>query len=200
MLPIPLQDQLLIEPIYDPEKIGSIYMPPAAQDIAPSQGIVVAVGALQKEVEVGFRVILTTREWVKKSVWKEDDTEYYFYQDREVLGFLTEKGDVYPRKDRVIVRPTWPPSGVVKHGSIYTVDRIFAEAQSPQFGTILRTGESVTTLMRGEVVAIPKWGGYELGVRDRVLYSFKETDIMGILTNAVKVDRDRSDRPRGQTA
>lgn len=199
MRPTPLADHILIEPYFDPIKIGSIYMPPAAQNEAPSHGTVRAVGPLQREIEERFEVIVSTVEWVKKAKFEWlGDSYVYLYTDREVIAFLTRDGEVFPRRDRIILRPNWNRSGVVKHGLIYTIDRVFEAPKPPQWGTVLRVGEDVKTIRSGDEVVIPRNGGNELGVKDTVYYSIKEKDIPGIITNAVKDDTPQPARHRAK--
>jgi co-chaperonin GroES (HSP10) len=196
-LPIPTGSRILIEPHYDPDKIGSIFMPPQAQNLAPSSGKVVATGPSQTEVEVGYLVLVSYARFDSKKLWHDEDrTEYAFYDDDEVVAFLAPDAEVFPRKGCVIVRPSWDISGVVERNKVAVIQRVF-DSPPPRFGTVLRTAEGVTTVKRGDTVILPKSGGHELGVRDRVLYSIRETDLMGILTNAVKNDKDRRDSSRG---
>lgn len=200
----PIADHLLIEPVYDPDKIGSIYMPPAAQNDAPSHGIVRFVGPQQKEVEVGWHVLLSTAEWVKKAsmYWHQGDTRLYFYTDREVIAFVTEEAETFPRRNRLLVRPSWEKSGVVEHKTIVLINRVFDTPQPPQTGVVLKVGEDCKTFKRGDVIVIPKWGGNELAVKDRVLYSLLEKDIPARVINAVdngpvKTNRHRATSKRG---
>ena len=189
--------QVLIDPIYDPDKIGSIYMAPQAQNMAPSQGEIVAVGPRQKTLEVGFLVLVHYVDFSSRKIWRDSTGyEYIFYRDDEVVALLTSDAEVFPRMGNVIVLPSWDRSGPVQHNNIFTIDRVF-DTPPPRFGTVLRTGEGVHSVKQGDVVALPKSGGYEMGVKDRVLYSLRETDILGILTNADKNDPVGSDSSRG---
>lgn len=200
-LPTPLGKNLLIEVLYDPDKIGSIYMAPQAQNEAPSHGHVVAVGPLQTEIEVGFGVLVSTVEWRGKQSWRwiQGDAILYFYSDREVIAFLDrDTAEVYPRRGCVLLRPVWDRTGVIQHGSIFTPERIFTPSQPPRSGTIIKVGEGCTTLKRGDTVVIPKFGGNELAVKDRVVYSVKEKDIPGILTHAVEDDTPQPARHRAK--
>jgi co-chaperonin GroES (HSP10) len=177
-IPKPLGQRILIDPVYDPEKIGSLYIPPAATNPLPSNGHVVAVGSDQDEVEVGYRVLVSTYGVDATRFITVDDHEYVLYFDHEVVAFLTPDAEVFPRRDAVIIRPNWLDKGEQKYGSLHLLTRSFA-SPPPKLGTVLRTGERVHSLHRGDVVVLPKTGGNELGVRDRVVYSIKESDILG---------------------
>ena len=163
-------------------------MPGSAQNPLPGNGYVVAVGSAQDEIEVGYRVLLSTYGVDDtRFIWVEDH-EYAVYRDDEVIAFLTEEGEVYPRKESVILRPNWNDKDEVQHGSIILLTRVFT-APPPRLGTVIRVGESVDSLRRGMLVLLPRTGGVELGVRDRVLYSLKAEDILGT------VDADHTVKP-----
>lgn len=174
-------------------------MPPAAQNEAPSNGMVRLVGPLQTEIEPGFRVLVSFIKWVKKVSYYWRDARLYFYDDDEVIALLTHEGEVFPRLGRVIIRPSWDKLGVVKHGEIHTIQRIFQAPEPPRFGTVLKIASDCTTIKVGDVVVVPKYGGQELAVKDRVLYSIKEKDIPGVLVNAVDNDSIKPARHRAKT-
>lgn len=190
--PIPLGKSILIDPIYDPDKIGSIYMAPQAQNQLPSNGDVVAIGPAQDEVEVGYRVLVSTYGVDASRFVSINGHEYAFYQDHEVIAFVTPDAEVFPRRDSVIIRPVFHDPEETKAGSIILLTRVFS-APPVKLGVVLRTGENVHSLRRGQTVVLPKSGGNELGVKDRVLYSIRETDILGIVhaTNTVEQDHSR---------
>lgn len=193
---IPTKDKVLIDPLYDPEKIGSIYMPDQARNSLPSNGDVVAVGPEQNEIEVGFRVLVSTYGVdASRFIWHEN-RELVIYYDHEVVAFLTPDADVFPRRDSVIVRPSWTDPVDHKRGNIHLVTRVFT-APPVQMGVVLRVGVDVYAVRRGMTVLIPRTGGQELGIRDRVLYSIKVDDIPGVIASAVKNDPADPDYSRG---
>jgi co-chaperonin GroES (HSP10) len=142
----------------------------------------VAVGPAQDEVEVGFRILVSTYGVDASRFITVDGHEYVLYFDHEIVAFLTPDAEVFPRRDAVIVRPNWLDKSEQKYGSLHLLTRNFT-SPPPKLGTVLRTGERVHSLRRGDVVVLPKSGGNELGVRDRVVYSINASDILGIVTN-----------------
>lgn len=197
MFPKPLGTSILIDPIYDPDKIGSIYMAPEVQNPLPSNGDVVDVGPNQDEIEMGFRVLVSTYGVDFTRFWTHPRTrhEYAIYHDHEVIAFLTNSAEVYPRRDAVIVKPLWNDPDEQGTGRIQLLTRVFS-SPPPKLATVERVGSLVTSLKRGDTVLLPRTGGNELGVRDRVLYSLKEVDILGIVTNAIETDSTKPDRRR----
>jgi co-chaperonin GroES (HSP10) len=192
----PTQDKVLIDPLYDPEKVGSIWMPDQARNSLPSNGDVVAVGPEQTEIEIGFRVLVSTYGvGAERFIWHEDK-ELAIYHDHEVVAFLAPDAEVFPRRDSVIVRPSWTDPVDHKRGSIHLLTRVFT-APPVQMGVVLRVGSEVSTIRRGMTILIPRTGGQELGVRDRVLYSIKATDIPGVINSAVENDTTQPDCSRG---
>jgi hypothetical protein len=80
------------------------------------------------------------------------------------------------------VQPDWTDKPTKSAGGIDLLPRVF-EAVAPMWGRVHRTGECVTTVKRGDIVLLPPEGGNELAVKDRVIYSIRETDIPGVITN-----------------
>lgn len=202
-LPTPLGKQILIDAKYDPDRIGLIWMPPSAQNEVPSHGVVVAIGSEQDEIEVGFWVLVETKGYSPSKVWRDPDGfEYIFYEDKEAVAFVLPDGsDVWPRRNCVIVRPNWDQSGPVKHGRVFLINRIFeGKPEPPKTGIVHKVGSLVSSVTRGQTIIIPRSGGHELAVKDRVVYSLEESLIPGILVDADDNDSTKGNRRRRKTA
>lgn len=192
-LPTPMGKLVLIDPIYDPRKIGHIWLADQTRNDLPSNGDVVAVGPEQDEIEVGFRVMVSVYGVDQTRFISVGDHEYVFYYDHEVIALLAPDARVFARKDSVIVRPVWTDPAENKVGSIYLLTRVFT-APPVRFGVVLSVGVDVVEIRRGMTILIPRTGGQELAVKDHVLYSIKETDIPGVITSAVTNDTVSPDR------
>lgn len=89
----PLGDRVLVEPIKEPEVKGGIFIPDAAK-AAPTQAIVIAIGAgrlvdgilIPLEVEAGQRVLVSTYGGTDV---KSGDKTYRLLNGEDVLAVLS---------------------------------------------------------------------------------------------------------------
>lgn len=82
----PLGDRVLVEPQkYDKKSPSGIIIPDSASKEKPKQGMVLAVGTLEKvkDIKVGDRVLFSDYGYDEVKV---DGTEYYIIESKNVLA------------------------------------------------------------------------------------------------------------------
>lgn len=176
-LPIkPLRDHVIVDPLYDSDKLGSIYLPQDAKNPQAQQGYVVASGP-SAEFHPFVHILFEPYNAVP---FKYEDHEYLLVHDKTIIGSITDLA-IYPRSTSVIVQPEFPPAGPTRHGSILLLNRVFENPPIPT-GLIVRTGSKVTQFRPGDRVVLPPISGHEVGLSlpdmSGVFYFLNEQDIL----------------------
>lgn len=165
----PLGKKILVNPMYDSDKIGSLYLPDTGKNPNPQVGSIVRVGPLADEAVVGDCVVFHPYHTHPITI---GDHEYLFVDDLYWYGYAapTKQGyKLFARRDHVVVQPLWEPEGAYQEGSVILVTRTFIS--SPQrYGIVINIGEGVTDWSVGDKVVLPPRGGYEIGFVDEPFY------------------------------
>ena len=174
-------DVSIVEPIYDPDQLGSIIIPQEAKNPQAQQGIVLSAGPEAPYPNLSHILF----EPYNAAPFYHDQHEYLAVPARIVIGEYRDN-TVYPRSDSVIIEPEFGPIGATKIGSIITLARVF-ENPPVQTGTVVRCGSDVKTLHAGDHVLVPPTSGHEVGLDipdfRGVFYFLPESSILAILPN-----------------
>lgn len=172
-------DISIVEPIYDPDKLGSIYIPQEAKNPQAQQGIVLSAGP-DAPYPAQSHILFEPYNGIP---FYHNQHEFLAVPARTIIGEYRD-GSIFPRSDSVIIEPAFGPIGETKKGSIIIFSRVF-ENPPVQEGTVIRCGSAVRELSPGMKVLLPPTSGHEVGldVPDMrgVFYFLPESSIMGIL-------------------
>lgn len=155
---IPLRGFAIVEPFYDSDRIGRIWLPEEAKNPQSQQGLVLASRGC-KDIAEGEHVLYTPYDG-EPIRW--EGHEYLVVKDSNIIAIYRD-GEVYPRHESVILKPEFPASGIVSVGSLVIPQRVF-ESPAVTFGTVVRVGSDVDIVRPGDRVIIPPSGGYEVGL------------------------------------
>lgn len=187
-VPLPLAalgDWCLVNPLYDSDKLGSIYIPNSAKNPQSQQGIVAASG---RRSEFRPKDHILYEPYNAEPFWYNDH-EYLAVPDRIIVGSVKDNV-VQPRPDSVIIRPDFGPSGprTTAGSTIITLSRVFENPQV-QTGQVVRIGSTVHDLhlpiQPGTTVVIPPLRGHEIGLDSPdlkgVFYFLRAKDILAVI-------------------
>lgn len=172
---IPTGESIIVDPYYgNDEKVGSLYLPNANTNPMSQVGKVMEVGPQQTEIRRGD--VVAYRPFCGHT-FRLRDYEYLVYKNYDVVGFVTGDGQLWPRKDSVLVLPHWSPREEHLPSGIIRLNRLDDRPDPPVWGTVLKVGEDVKFVKPREKIIIPSVGGFEMGFIDTVYYLVRETDI-----------------------
>lgn len=174
-----LGDWVIIDPLYDPEKFGSLYLPNAFENKYPHQGDIIAAGP-EFPFQEGTRVAL--RPFVTEPV-KIGSTSYLCIKGVDIVGRI-EGRELYPKPTQILVLPDW--SEKYSQPSETIVLSVTEQELSGGLtrGTVARVGEKVTLVKPGDEVLFPPNRGTEIGFIDTNWYVFEEDELLATLTRA----------------
>ena len=179
----PMGDDVVVDPYYDPDKVGSghqpgagalLYIPDRAKNPMSQQGLVVGIGPQQKDIEVGDYILF--HPWVGRAFTVKEH-EYLNLHYWDVVGWLAPDGILFPLPDSVVVKPIFKPRGPTLSGSIYLLRQVF-HIEPPQMGMVVRTGERCKVVRPRQTVMFGLHAGNEIGLVDTVWYTIKEEDLL----------------------
>lgn len=168
----------LVEPYYDSDKIGSIWMPEEAKNPQSQQGLVLASRC--EGIPDGAHILYTPYD---AQVLTHGGHEYLVVTDSKIIAIYTA-GEVWPRSKSVVLKPEVPTSGIVAQGSIVIPQRVF-DSPPVTFGSVVRIGADVDEVRPGDRVIIPPFGGYEVGLSlpnfQGVFYFIHSRDLLAVI-------------------
>lgn len=183
-----LRDRILVEPLYDPDTVETglspgapgLFMPDTGKNPMSQQGIVVAVGPEQRDVEVGDHVLYHPFIGIPIA---HGDEEFLLVEYRHLVGFLDSTGELWPLPDDMVIRPEFPRAGM--EGMLWVPRGVFY-IDIPCTGVVVKRGERVSTISPGQRVLYPPAKGNEIGLR-QVVYTIRGSDLLATLEADVKV-------------
>lgn len=175
-----LGDWVVIDPIYDPEKIGSLYLPNAYENNYPHQGEIVSCGP-EFPFAPGSRVAL--RSFVVEPVNIGNGSRYLGIRGVDVVARIDGR-ELYPKPTQVLVLPDWSEKFAQPSSLIIISDVELADNTPLTRGTVARVGEKVTLVKSGDYVLYPPAKGVEVGYIDTNWYIFEEDDLLATMERA----------------
>lgn len=180
-----LHDFIVVEPHYDSDKLGSLYIPDSYQNPEPQQGKVIACGP---SVDWSPGNLLVYHPFTAIPVPGEK-TQHYI-RDRDVVCSI-EDGIPMPKKGEVMIRPDWDSKYKANVGGLIYIPVEVSDAQYEpvKFGTIELIhydGLIIYTdyrLSRGDYIIIPPQKGSEIGTKDGVFYFIPIDEILAKVNN-----------------
>jgi co-chaperonin GroES (HSP10) len=169
----PMNGNVLVDPWYEhgDNKIGSLYLPGGSTNPMSQLGRVVKVPRDQDEVQIGDIILYHPFHC---RPYRVADHEYMFVPDREFCGFVTAEGNPYPRDNDLLIAPQWPAREEEYKIGDATMVRLHRWAERPEpptYALIARRGRKMMDRYRtGDRILLPKEGGWEIGLKDRVYY------------------------------
>lgn len=173
-----LGNWLIIDPLYDPEKIGSIIIPNAYRNNYPHQGDIVSCG-LNSPFKPGMRVVL--RSFVVEPLKAGD--RLLAIRDIDCVARIEGK-ELHPKPMQVLVLPDWSEKYSQPSKTIIISDVELDDGSAITRGTVTRIGEKVTSVKAGDYVLFPPDKGTEVGYIDTNFYIFDEDELLATLTRA----------------
>lgn len=171
-----LRDDILVDPYYegDTVEVKGFLIPKSAHDPMSYTGEVVSVGPDQKDVRKGDQVLYHSFDGHPVT---ERGHEYLVIRAESITGYLTPDGEVFPLPDDVLARPYWLPREERTESGLIVLNRWNEKPSPPALCTVIRRGERVTSVARGDVITVPAEGGAEVAVKDTVWYTLHAKDI-----------------------
>ncbi len=176
-----LGDQILVDPYYDPDKIGSLYIPDSAKNSESNQGRVIASGP-------------------RSGISPNDYILYHPFRGEPVsisgMGRLVLRrkdivaravGNVlYPIDDHVMVQPDWETKYKQPSGLVYLPQTALEQHQPCLVGTIIKIGvdalaDADVQYQPGSKVLMQPTKGNEVAWIDTVYYFLRPSHILACL-------------------
>lgn len=184
----PTKNKILVDPLYDPDTVETglspgapgLYMPDTGKNPMSQQGVVLAVGPEQKDVEPGDYVLY--HPFIGIPI-PHGDEELLLVEYRHLVGFLSGTGELWPLPDDVVIAPEFQRAGL--QGLLWVPRQVF-HIDVPCTGVVLKRGERVIGLEVGQRVLYPPGKGNEIGLR-KVFYTIKGADLLATVGVDVKV-------------
>lgn len=201
---VPTSNRILVEPLYDPDTVETglspgapgLFMPDSAKNPMSQQGIVLAVGPEQQDVEEGDHVLY--HPFIGTPI-KTSDPELLLLEPRHLVGFLAPDGVLWPLPDYVVLRPDFRPAGrPIMEGHLWIPKQVFS-VDIPCTGVVVRRGARVSTVTPGQRVLFPTDKGNEIGLR-QVWYTIRSADLLAIVGSDVAVTIQVAAPPEQQDA
>ena len=186
-----LQDRLIVDPFYDAQMIGSLYLPDSGKNSESQQGIVTACGQ-DSGVHPGDHVLYHP---YRGDPFVINGRESLALRRKDLVGTITRHGDTYdlhPMPDHVMVLPDWdrkyqqPSSGLV-----FMPDTALEHNEPVQYGMVLEMGWEVEQMpgrdfTLEDVVLIAPEKGSEVGwgLDRKVYYFLRPSHILARVDNA----------------
>lgn len=168
-----LHDHLVVDPYYDADKIGSIYIPEAFKNPEPQQGFVLSAGADSK-VNEGVMILFHPFRSVPLQ-----GTNLIALRDKDVVAYLVD-GELVPLEYHLMILPDWSTKYAQK-GLIYLPPTAQEDHSPVMIGTIAIG--TVGEFSPGTKVVIPPGKGSEIGFKDTVYYFIHQDEILAIIND-----------------
>jgi co-chaperonin GroES (HSP10) len=166
-----LGDRVVVEPYFDSDKIGSIYIPEYFKNPEPQQGVVVSAGPLSPFVDGTYVFFHPFRSQPL------GDTKLIGLHDKDIVATLVDE-ELVPLEDHVMVLPDWESK--TKHKGIIFLPPTVTIDNSPVIrGTVVRSNSKL--LEAGTMVVIPPGKGSEIGYIDTVYYLIHQDEILATI-------------------
>lgn len=171
-----IKDRLIIEPYFDADKIGSIYIPESFKNPEAQQGEVVAAGPDSFWAPLDYLVFHPFRSE------KVQGTNYISIRDTDVVALLDrECGVLIPKIGDVMIRPDWH-SKYGQKGLIYLPPAVVdAERQPVLFGTIVDYRSITANVSIGERVVFAPGKGSEAALDNDLYYFIPSDEILAVI-------------------
>jgi co-chaperonin GroES (HSP10) len=173
-----LGNHVIIDPLYDPVKFGSLYLPDAFENKYPHQGDVVACGP-DFPFKPGTRVAL--RSFVVEPI--DAGGRLLAIRGEDCIARIEGK-ELYPKPTQVLVLPDWHEKFDQPSRTIIISDVELDDGKGLTRGTVARAGEKVTTVKAGDYVLFPPNKGVEIGYIDTNWYVFEEDELLATMERA----------------
>lgn len=175
-------DVIILDPIYDADKIGSIYIPDSYKNPEAQQGIVVTAGPEAKDagIEEGQHLLFHP---YRAHTFRHSGSDRVHIRIRDAVAIIIA-GDTYPLPDQVMVLPEWETKYGQKSDLIYLPPTALDSNEPVKVGVIVRVGSKVERVQLNDRIIMQPGAGSEAGIIDRVYYFLKEEHILAILNNA----------------
>lgn len=169
-------DRLVVEPYYDSDKIGSLYIPEYYKNPEPQQGVVKSAGPLSP-VRDGSYVFFHPFRGLPLG-----NTGLISLLDKDVVAYLVDQ-ELTPREEHVMVLPNWDHKH--KRSEFLITPDTSHEYVPVMVGTVVRSSSEQFAV--GTVIAIPPGKGSEIGYRDTVYYFIHQDEVLA----TIYYDHDR---------
>lgn len=159
-------DKVLVQPWYDAEKIGSLYLPDSAKNSQPQQGKVIAAGP-QSLVPIGKHIMF--HPW--RGEWHHIDGEdLLLLRNKDLtaqVSWVNQVPLLYPLPDHVMVEPIWSEKYKQPSRFVHLPDTVLEQNQPAMQATICDLGSGLIRMVRdfaiGDTVLIEPGKGSEVG-------------------------------------
>jgi co-chaperonin GroES (HSP10) len=187
----PVGTNVIVRPLYDPEKVETglspgapaLYMPGTGRNPMSQQGIVESVGPRQEVIHSGDHILY--HPFVQHP-FHHEGMEYLMVAARHIVGKLDSEGILLPLPWDLVIRPDFEEVGrPVKKGPLWLPNQVF-DTSIPCTGRVVRRGCECISVHVGDRVLFPPEVGNEIGLR-QVYYTIPEKEILGVLATALPV-------------
>lgn len=157
----PTRSRILVDPLYDAEKVYGLYMPDSGKNPMSQMGEIIALGPENYlELEVGQFIAYHPFRGIPVHLGANGKVhEYLWINPVDVAAILTKEGEVFPLPYQVVVAPEFVGGDLLKHGSLLLPQNDLFNTIIPNLGKVLRVGRHIT----------------EVKVGQRVMFRFNET-------------------------
>jgi co-chaperonin GroES (HSP10) len=171
-----LEDKVLVEPWWDADRIGLIWLPDSAKNNQPQQGEVLGAGPLSG-VESGQHIMF--HPW--RGEWHYMDGKHLLLLRRKDLTaeirWIQQVPFLCPLRDHVMVDPDWADKYTQPSKTIFVPETVLEQNQPVLRGTITELGKDLLRIRRdyyvGAQIFIQPGKGSEVGWGyDRKVYYF----------------------------
>lgn len=186
----PHGSRILVDPLYDAEKVYSLYIPDSGKNPMSQLGEIVALGpANYLELELGQLIAYHPfkGEPFKASLNGGKLHEYLWVDPLDVAAICTNEGEVLPLPTEVVVSPRFVGTKLLRKGSLYLPQNDLFDTIIPDRGVVVRIGKYVRTVKVGQTVifrfneGVEGCGneiGIDTGKHRGVYYTLKEKDLL----------------------
>jgi co-chaperonin GroES (HSP10) len=167
-----------VDPYYDPDKIGSLYLPDMAKNREPQQGVVLAAGSTSG-VQNGDYVLFHP---FRGDLVRIEGKDVVPLTRADLVARAS--GDVLiPMPDHVMLQPNWQRKYEQPSKLLYMPPTVTEQNQPTMTATILSIGDDVEApeLKIGHEVIIQPEKGSEIGWIDQVYYFLRPSHILACL-------------------
>lgn len=170
---------VIIDPLYEAEKIGSLYIPRSYANRWPQQGNIVDAGP-------GFPFLTGSHVFLRPFVIEPLSIGFgnlLAVRAADIIASLDGK-EIVPKPTEVVILPDWSTKYGQPSKVIVISDVELEDGRPIQFGIVARIGSEVTTVKAGDYVIIPPDRGVEIGFIDTVWYILEEADLLATIERA----------------
>jgi co-chaperonin GroES (HSP10) len=168
----PILDRIIVEPYYDSNMIGSLYLPDPFKDPEPQQGTVVSVGPDVRNIKPGDYILF--HPYRSEPLRR---TGLISIRGRDVVACV-EGENFRPVHGELVIRPDWG-SKYSYSGLIYVPKHHLEDYQSVPLGWVHLSSDPA--FPAGTKVVIPPGAGSQVVWVDTIYYLIQPYDIPAII-------------------